>query len=188
MRSRSRHIRLRVGALTLAAALPACEREERRFREIPPAATAYPAVTMSSLYPGEPVRDVDVRNPYEENAFAVSEGQRLYSWYNCNGCHALGGGGIGPPLMDGEWIYGSEPENIFATIVQGRPNGMPSFRGRIPDYQVWQLVSYVRALGGLTPSATRPARTDDMKALPNLTLREPRRPQQSFVPPPSERP
>jgi len=45
--------------------------------------------------------------------------------------------------MDDEWIYGFEPVNIFATIVEGRPNGMPSFRNRIPDYQVWQLVAYV---------------------------------------------
>ena len=35
--------------------------------------------------------------------------------------------------MDREWIYGGQPANIFATIVEGRPNGMPSWRGRIPD-------------------------------------------------------
>ena len=37
------------------------------------------------------------------------QGKRLFSWYNCIGCHANGGGGIGPPLMDDEWIYGSRP-------------------------------------------------------------------------------
>ena len=26
---------------------------------------------------------------------------------------------------------------------------MPSFRGRIPDAQVWQLVAYVRSMSGL---------------------------------------
>ena len=29
--------------------------------------------------------------------------------------------------MDAEWIYGSHPEQIYSDIVQGRPNGMPSF-------------------------------------------------------------
>ena len=53
--------------------------------------------------------------------------------------------------MDSRWIYGSEPENIFATIMQGRPNGMPAFGGRIPDDQLWQLVAYVRSLSGQTP-------------------------------------
>ena len=42
----------------------------------------------------------------------------------------MGGGGIGPPLMDDRWIYGSAPENIYASIVQGRPNGMPAWGGR----------------------------------------------------------
>ena len=65
----------------------------------------------------------------------MAEGQRLYRWYNCAGCHANGGGGMGPPLMDDKWIYGSEPENIVATILEGRPNGMPSFRGKVPDDQ-----------------------------------------------------
>lgn len=69
---------------------------------------------------------------------------------------------MGPPLNDPDWIYGSDPENIFATIVEGRPNGMPSFRGRIGNAQVWQLVAYVRTLGGLTPKDTWPARADEM--------------------------
>ena len=52
---------------------------------------------------------------------------------------------MGPPLMDDKWIYGSAPENIYATIIQGRPNGMPSFAGKIPTQQVWQIVT-LRAL------------------------------------------
>jgi cytochrome c oxidase cbb3-type subunit 3 len=71
-------------------------------------------------------------SPYDENAYAVSQGKRLYRWYNCNGCHAGGGGGIGPALMDAEWRYGGDPAQVFASIVQGRPNGMPSFGGHIP--------------------------------------------------------
>ena len=74
---------------------------------------------------------------------------------NCTGCHAHGGGAIGPPLMDDSWIYGSHPDQIFATIVEGRPNGMPSFRGKLPDYEIWQLAAYVRSLSGANAAARR---------------------------------
>ncbi len=55
---------------------------------------------------------------------------------------------MGAALMDDKWIYGHEPHAIYATIVEGRPNGMPAFGGRIPDDQVWQLVAYVRSMSG----------------------------------------
>jgi cytochrome c oxidase cbb3-type subunit 3 len=48
--------------------------------------------------------------------------------------------------MDEAWIYGKDPASLYTSIVDGRPNGMPAWRGRIPDYQIWQLVSYVEAL------------------------------------------
>ena len=154
--------RLLIAAVALLV-LVRCEREERRFREIPSAAARSNGKRLVSLVPGPHTADVRVRNPYERNAFAISEGKRLFTWYNCVGCHANGGGGMGPPLMDERWIYGSDPENIFATIVEGRPNGMPSFRGRIPDYQVWQLVAFVQSLSGNVPKDTANGRADSMQ-------------------------
>jgi cytochrome c oxidase cbb3-type subunit III len=175
-------------AAAVVLALVACEREERRFRETPPTATALTAVTLSDLQPGPRTKQVVLRNPYDGNAYAISEGQRLFSAYNCSGCHANGGGGMGPPLMDDEWIYGSEPENIFSTIVEGRPNGMPSFRGRIPDSQVWELVAYVRSLSGLTPSAARSSRQDHMIVSGSQSLRPAESPKSSSIPPGAQRP
>lgn len=99
---------------------------------------------------------------YAESAYAVSEGKRLYSAYNCVYCHAHGGGAIGPALMDSIWIYGSRPDQIYSDIVQGRPNGMPSFGGKIPEYQVWELVAYVRSMSGQLPSTIAPSRSDEM--------------------------
>lgn len=87
-----------------------------------------------------------VTNPYAGNSYAMSEGQRLFTWYNCSGCHARGGGGIGPALMRKRWIYGGDPGHLYESIVDGRPNGMPAWRGRIPEYQVWQLVTFIGAL------------------------------------------
>src|SRR4030095_3164523 len=134
------------------------------FRPASPSTVPVDAIAVSDLRAGNYVPAPPFRAPYEENAFGVSEGQRLFSWYNCVGCHFHGGGGIGPPLMDDKWIYGSEPQNVFATIVEGRPNGMPSFRGKIPDTQVWQIAAYVRSMSGQLSSLVAPGREDDMNA------------------------
>ncbi|MFP5245503.1 MAG: c-type cytochrome [Thermoanaerobaculia bacterium] len=141
----------------------ACRREQRELRHAPAASERSGGVVrLSELQPGQPWQEITVRNLSEERAQDLSEGERLYRAYNCNGCHAHGGGGIGPPLMDDYWIYGSHPENIHDTIVEGRPNGMPSFGGKIPDYQIWQIAAYVRSLSGLTPTPASPGRPDHM--------------------------
>src|ERR1051325_281821 len=135
-----------------ALLLVSCKREERGFRVQPPAARAANSQTLSDLQPGSTTTPAGIRNEYEENAYALSEGRRLYSAYNCNGCHAQGGGGMGPPLMDGLWIYGGKPEQVFSTIVEGRPNGMPSFRAKGPEFQVWERA----AAGGAMRKRRRP--------------------------------
>src|SRR5215211_1851170 len=135
----------------------ACSQENRDFREIPPAASATGAVRMGELQPGGSHVFDSTKTKYDDNAYAIGSGQRLYNQMNCVGCHFHGGGGIGPPLMDSEWIYGSDPAQIFNTIVEGRPNGMPSFKGKLGNQQVWQLVSYVRSLSGLGGSTVSSA-------------------------------
>ena len=93
-----------------------------------------------------------LRNPYEGDAQSIAQGRELFRAMNCVGCHAAeGGGGMGPPLSDKTWIYGGEPAQIYLTIVQGRPNGMPSFANALPPDQVWKLVSYVRSLSHTPP-------------------------------------
>jgi hypothetical protein len=82
---------------------------------------------------------------------AIAEGERLYNWFNCSGCHSQGGGGMGPPLMDDKWIYGREPANLFSVIVEGRSGGMPAFGGHIPKRQIWQIIAFVETMGGMTP-------------------------------------
>ncbi len=159
----------RISVLIVAAMLigTACKREERHLREPAPSDAASQGITVSGLHPAAPTTgstmpNTPVNNPYSESAYAVSEGQKLYNQYNCVGCHFHGGGGIGPPLMDQDWIYGSEPQNIYATIVEGRPNGMPSFRGKIPDFQVWEIVAYVRSMSGQLKTDVAPGRDDHM--------------------------
>lgn len=150
-------------AIVLIAGTLACRREERRFDDSSAASPALASITQDTLQPGVPRPEVTVVSRSEGNAFDISEGKRLFDQWNCSGCHAHGGGNMGPPLMDDEWIYGSSPANIVATIVEGRPNGMPSFRGRIQPQQLWQLAAYVRSLSGLQSKAPSSGRDDHMQ-------------------------
>jgi cytochrome c oxidase cbb3-type subunit 3 len=174
-----RTLTMAVGCLLLVA----CERESRRFSENP---SAPAAVALSPLQPGPTLVVGEVRGPYEYNAYGMSEGKILFNQFNCSGCHAHGGGGMGPPLMDSEWIYGSEPENIFATIAQGRPNGMPSFRQRLSNDQIWRLVAYVRSMSGLLAKDAEPTRDDDMSYRPSEQRTPKAKPVNSFIPGSSE--
>jgi len=179
-----------LAAAALIASAAACEREERRFRESPPASEPAGTVRLSTLQPGETTTVRHASIAYDENAYAITQGQRFFNWYNCSGCHAAnGGGGMGPPLMDDQWIYGSAPEQIYSTIIQGRPNGMPSFGGKIPSSQVWQIAAYVRSLSGLTPQSARSSRPDHMMSAPGSQMLQPaEKPKQAFRPPAAEMP
>ena len=168
-----------VALMVMLIGSAACERETRDFRPLPPGNETMQATRLTDLQPGSPSPPPDVPSPYRNNAWALSEGKRLYAWFNCVGCHHEGGGGIGPALMDHRWIYGSRPDQIFSTIVQGRPNGMPSFAGRSPDQQVWQLVAYVESLSGNVPKDAAPSRNDDQAVAKPELRREPAKPVQT---------
>lgn len=152
------------GACVLSVAvLASCERESRPFRDLPVAAARAQTETQTPLQAGAPPPPADTFSPYQANAWGIGEGKRLFTAYNCTGCHAHGGGAIGPPLMDEEWVYGFQPSNIYYSIVEGRPDGMPSFRNKIPDFQVWQLVAYIQSMSGQTPIDASPGRSDHMR-------------------------
>ncbi|MGR4863953.1 c-type cytochrome [Caulobacter sp. LARHSG274] len=88
----------------------------------------------------------------------IDRGERLYQLFNCDGCHARGGGDIGPALMDDAWRYGGDPTSIRASIARGRPNGMPAFAGIIPERQIAQIAAYVGSLSAATstPAPAKP--------------------------------
>jgi cytochrome c oxidase cbb3-type subunit III len=156
--------------------LGACEREDRDYRPNPVTAESEEKVSLSSLSPGPspPVeRRSGLGSDFEESAYHVAQGKKLYVWFNCNGCHANGGGDSGPPLMDDRWIYGGGIEHIVQTIREGRPNGMPSFRGKVPDDQIWQIAAYIRSMGRNVPKDVAPGRNDNMHPGPAELRRPP---------------
>jgi cytochrome c oxidase cbb3-type subunit 3 len=159
-----------IGMLVAAAA---CRRETRTFREQPPASPQVDAITLTDFSAGGPRPPANIASPFRENAYGISEGKRLFAQMNCVGCHAYGGGGIGPALMDSKWIYGARPAQIYSSIVEGRPNGMPAWGGKLSDQQVWQLVAYIESLSAMVPRDAAPSRNDDMSIRkPELRLPE----------------
>jgi cytochrome c oxidase cbb3-type subunit 3 len=153
----------RAWIFALALLLAACEREERAFRSDPPAGADAQQVSLSPQAPGgePPEKQGSGKGAqYEANAYHVGQGKTFFARFNCNGCHANGGGGMGPALMDEKWIYGGSIEAIVATIRDGRPNGMPSFRGRIADEQIWQIAAYVRSMSRAVRKDVAPGRND----------------------------
>jgi cbb3-type cytochrome c oxidase subunit III len=97
---------------------------------------------------GVPIpRGMVLRNPYEGNAAAVATGAKLFVAYNCIDCHgADGSGAMGPSLADGRWHFGGTAAEVYESIYQGRPDGMPAWGSLLSSDQIWTLVTYVRSL------------------------------------------
>ena len=179
--------RIAAAMLPLIVFATSCRREDRPIEQ-PPSPRAAETIPLTKQQPAGALPIPHFENPSEENAFAVSEGKRLFAWFNCVGCHASGGGGSGPALMDDKWIYGSEPAQIFSTIMEGRPNGMPAFRGKIVETQVWQIVAYIRSLSGLLPKDVASGRNDEMRAKPDEQSTEKQSPKSGHYSPAGDMP
>jgi cytochrome c oxidase cbb3-type subunit III len=139
--------------LSFGGYILSCQGDRRSVEQRPPFGPGAPRAQQSDLVPGlDRVRAMQ-QVKIDDSEEMIAEGKRLFGWYNCSGCHFNGGGGIGPALMNDEWIYGSEPHNIADTIINGRPQGMPAYGGRIPDAHIAPIVVYVRSLSGLGTAA-----------------------------------
>lgn len=155
-----------------ALLLAACDREKHQSLSSPVGETVPAGQSPNTIFPGgstPPPLDARARL-FDNNANAISEGQQLFSMMNCVGCHSHGGGGMGPALSDDEWRYGGRIDQIAASIADGRPNGMPSWRGKLTDQQIWQLAAYVRSLSGLPSKDAVSSRADAMSAGTPQTL------------------
>jgi cytochrome c oxidase cbb3-type subunit 3 len=92
-------------------------------------------------------RMLALKNPYENDKRAIAIGGKLFVAYNCADCHGAGGSGaMGPAFGDGRWHFGGSDAEVFESIYEGRPDGMPSWGGRISNDQIWMLTAYVRSL------------------------------------------
>jgi cytochrome c oxidase cbb3-type subunit III len=104
-------------------------------------------VPATNLFPGN-VRIVpQIDNPVAGQSEAATRGMRYFIGFNCVGCHAPnGGGGMGPSLSEGVFKFGSEPAQIYMSIYQGRPLGMPHWGQMLPSNVIWDIVAYIKSI------------------------------------------
>jgi cytochrome c oxidase cbb3-type subunit 3 len=80
------------------------------------------------------------------DAGALSSGKALYD-ANCVACHnPKAEGNIGPNLTDDHWIYGPDVKDLFKTIKNGTPNGMPEHASKLNPVQLQQVASFILSL------------------------------------------
>src|SRR3546814_29274 len=135
-----------------------------------PSAQALNAIPLGAP-PGAVVNVAQsIHNPLEGQPQAIAQGKALFGSMNCVYCHASGGKGLmGPALDNAGWRYGGSPAEIYNSIHDGRPKGMPAWGARLPSDEIWKLVAYIESLGGATaptspptinPVASRPSSTE----------------------------
>jgi cytochrome c oxidase cbb3-type subunit 3 len=161
-------------AMAVVATLPllllgACRPEERQTRLDPPLSEALNQIGVMPNGIGGTLPEIYTLTgkPYRNNAYQLSQGKRLYEWFGCQACHADGQGTRdGPPLIDGWWNYGPDLVTLYASIRDGRPGGMPSFRNRLTNEQIWQLAGYVQVMGAYKVPVEAPGRSDRPQTRP----------------------
>lgn len=89
---------------------------------------------------------------------AVEAGKVLFAKY-CRFCHGNTGAGdstMAPKgmkpsnLTDAEWVRGGSEGEIFWVIQNGAPPKyeMKGLKGKVTDADIWNIVHFVRSLGG----------------------------------------
>lgn len=107
------------------------------------------AVPLGFSAGGSPRLNISTANPLSNDPNAAQEGKKLFRSLNCAGCHGYAAkGAIGPDLTDTGWRYGGTPIEIYKSIYEGRPQGMPAWGNALPARPIWQLVAYIQSLGG----------------------------------------
>ena len=96
-----------------------------------------------------------ITNPYEGNTIAAQKGQQLYSKL-CWTCHGKQGLGDGPAVKN----LKPKPKSLASTDVQNQTDGelfwklsngkgmMVPYKHSLSEEQRWQLINYIRSLGG----------------------------------------
>jgi cytochrome c oxidase cbb3-type subunit 3 len=154
--------------LLVAFVMSGCKREERELRLDPPLAASFDELRLmpNGISGAPPEIYFALDKPYESNAYNLSQGKRLYSWFGCSSCHGDGRGVTGPSFLDGWWLYGPEMVSIAASIRDGRPHGMPSFKDKMTSEQIWQLAGFIQTVGAYSAKTAAPGRNDDTQTRP----------------------
>jgi mono/diheme cytochrome c family protein len=94
-----------------------------------------------------PAREHQRANPMAGNSQSMAAGQLLYADH-CAQCHGDSAAGKGkhPGLRSGRVQEDATPGDLHWLLVNGNlVKGMPSW-SKLPDQQLWQIVSYLQSL------------------------------------------
>lgn len=105
-----------------------------------------------------PAKAAARRNPLEHDPEVLLAGAKLYGLHcaECHGENGEGGHGSkkGPSLRAPE-VQQATPGSLFWVLTNGVVRkGMPVW-SKLPEPQRWQLVSYIKSLGGPTKTTAR---------------------------------
>jgi mono/diheme cytochrome c family protein len=104
-----------------------------------------------------------LKSPYADFERVAAEGRQKYLSAGCNGCHGMGGGGMGPPLTNQVWVYGKDDDTLFRLIALGSDElqkqgysrkGSENVVGPMPpfgqivksDDDLWKIIAFIRSV------------------------------------------
>lgn len=106
----------------------------------------------------EPRRNIEaqkLKNPVPSGAESIEAGKKLYQRH-CSSCHGPQGKGDGSLALSGgtpsdftdeTWDYGSTDGEIFVVIRDGVSSDMLSYKEKLDEKQIWQVVNFIRSIG-----------------------------------------
>ena len=161
---------LRRHAGAACAAAPASASTAPVPASCPRRRTARRASGSRRCEPGEPQHAGRRQSPYQENAWGMGEGKRLYPLYNCAPCHAQRRR-RDRAAADGRQVDLRRRRPIRSTRPSRRAGRTACRRsaGTSRTQQIWQLVAYVQSMSGPGPrrtAAPEPQRRPDERRLP----------------------
>lgn len=72
----------------------------------------------------------------------AEEGRRTYLRLNCYGCHGMfAAGAMGPNII------GAERGDVSEAVLQGKDEGMPSYRAYVSSTDITNLTRYLGSIG-----------------------------------------
>ncbi len=86
------------------------------------------------------------KNPFEGKADAIREGRDIFL-KNCSACHGNDArGGIGPDLLKKDLKFGRSDSDLYLSIANGRPGGMPDWEKTLGKDRIWYVIAFLRTI------------------------------------------